>query len=113
MKFHKNVPKENREYLKELLANYEKETAMSCSERQELYEWVAKGRSPYENGDYVCGGNGDPLDFITALRDVKEQLEWFQSLNEEEQRELLPRSEPQKDGLLKDDIDNIEELPFR
>jgi len=62
MRFHKNVPKENREYLKELLAKYETETAMCHSERQELYEWVAKGRSPYENGDYVCGGNGNLLD---------------------------------------------------
>jgi len=83
---------------------------MCHSERQELYAWVAKGRSPYKNGDYVCGGNGDLLDFITALRDVKEQCKWFQGLSEEEQRELLPRSESQEEGAL---IDNIEELPFR
>jgi len=85
MRFHKNVPQKNREYLKGLLAKYEPETAMSEPERQELYEWVAKGRSHYEHGDYVFESNGGLLDFVTARRAVEEQLEWFQGLGEEKQ----------------------------
>lgn len=51
---------------------------------RELHEWVAKGRSPYDNGDYICGAGGYPLDFISALRAEKELQDWFESLSEEE-----------------------------
>ena len=49
-----------------------------------LHEWVAKGRSPYDNGDYICGAGGYPLDFISALRAEKELQDWFDSLSEAE-----------------------------
>ena len=57
---------------------------MSKEECRELHEWVAKGRSPYDNGDYICGAGGYPLDFISALRAEKELQDWFDSLSEEE-----------------------------
>ena len=53
MRFYKNVPQENREFLKEQLKKYEKEMAMTSGERKELHKWVASGRSPYDNGDYI------------------------------------------------------------
>lgn len=53
---------------------------------RELHEWVAKGRSPYDNGDYICGAGGYPLDFISALRAEKELQDWFDSLSEAEKR---------------------------
>ncbi len=57
-----------------------------------LHDWVAKGRSPYDNGDYICGAGGFPLDFISALRAEKELQDWFDSLSEEEK-------EAEKQGL--------------
>lgn len=76
MRFHKNVPRENRELLIEQLRQYEKEMRMTSDERKELHKWVASGRSPYDNGDYICSDGGYPLDFVSALRFVEEQLEW-------------------------------------
>ena len=84
MKFQKNIPQEVRTFLLEQLKEYEADTPMTKEERKELHEWVAKGRSPYDNGDYICGAGGYPLDFISALRTEKELQEWFDSLSEEE-----------------------------
>lgn len=61
MRFHKNIPQEVRTFLQEQLKEYEVNTPMSKEERRELHEWVAKGRSPYDNGDYICGAGGYPL----------------------------------------------------
>lgn len=84
MRFHKNIPQEVRAFLQAQLKDYEANTPMSKEERRELHEWVAKGRSPYDNGDYICGADGYPLDFISALRTEKELQDWFESLSEEE-----------------------------
>ena len=123
MRFYKNVPQENREFLTEQLKKYEKEMAMTSDERKELHKWVASGRSPYDNGDYICGENGWPMDFVSAMRFVNEQLEWFESLSEEEKESLLHKNEPQYDthsdepvfcmrfGLR--DVYPDEELPFQ
>jgi len=72
MKFQKHVPKEDREILREQLKQYEKETEMTPEEREELHEWVASGRSPYTNGDYICYDGGYPVDFVSALRTLKD-----------------------------------------
>jgi len=123
MRFHKNVPQENREFLTGQLKKYEKEMAMTSEERRKLHKWVARGRSPYENGDYVCGENGCPMDFVSALRFMDEQMEWYENLSEEEKNALRNNNEPQYDtqadepvfcmsvyiGMLESD----EELPFR
>lgn len=123
MRFYKNVPQENREFLKEQLKKYEKEMAMTSDERKELHKWVAKGRSPYDNGDYICGENGWTMDFISAMRFVNEQLEWFKSLSEEEKEVLLHKNEPQYDTHSDEPIIGMnfglrdlypdEELPFQ
>lgn len=69
MRFNRNVPKENREYLRKELKKYETEfDDMTVAEKDALYKWVASGRSPYDNGDYVCYGGGYPVDFVSALR---------------------------------------------
>lgn len=123
MRFHKNVPQENREFLIEQLKKYEKEMAMTSDERQELHKWVARGRSPYDNGDYICGENGWPMDFVSALRFQDEQIEWFESLSEEEKEALCHNNEPQYDTQMDKPLccvssylcalDPDEELPFR
>ena len=123
MRFHKNVPQENREFLTTQLKQYEKEIVMTSNERKELYKWVASGRSPYDNGDYICGENGWPLDFVSAMRFEEEQMKWFQSLSEEEKEALLQENIPQYDTEQDELIFNIssfskewdpeEELPFQ
>ena len=84
MRFHKNIPQEVRAFLQAQLKEYEANTPMSKEERRELHKWVAKGRSPYDNGDYICGADWNPLDFISALRAEKELQDWFESLSEED-----------------------------
>ena len=86
MKFHKHVTREIRELLQEQLKEYEAHTQMTKEERKALHDWVASGRSPYDNGDYLCGDGGYPLDFISALRANKELQEWYDSLSEDEKQ---------------------------
>lgn len=93
MKFHKSVPLEHREFLTEQLKKYEKEMAMTSEERKELHKWVARGRSPYDNGDYIYGENGWPMDFVSAMRFEADQMEWFASLSEEEKQALQGKSQ--------------------
>lgn len=68
MRFRKNVPAEHREFLQEQLKQYKKEITMSKDELRELEKWVASGRSPYDNGDYIYSENGCPMDFVSAMR---------------------------------------------
>lgn len=122
MRFHKNVPQENRELLTEQLRQYEKEMRMNADERKALHKWVASGRSPYDNGDYICSDGGYPLDFVSALRFEKEQMEWYQSLSEEEKEQLVSGSieyNPEMDEIMVNcskyyhyQTDPDEELPF-
>lgn len=123
MRFHKNVPQENREVLREQLKKYEAEMAMTSLERKELHKWVASGRSPYDNGDYIYSENGWPMDFVNAMRFVEEQIEWFQNLSKEEREEFLRENQPQYDTVAEEPIlqDSSytkylgpeEELPFQ
>lgn len=123
MRFHKNVPQEHREILTEQLKKYEKEMTMTSDERKELHRWVARGRSPYDNGDFIYAENGWPMDFVSALRFVDEQLEWFANLSEEKQEALLHHNEPQYDTQMDEPVfcvapylcgvDSDEELPFK
>lgn len=84
MKFHRHETQEVRALLLEQLKEYEASTPMNKEERKALHDWVANGRSPYDNGDYISGAGGFPLDFISALRAEKELQDWFDSLSEEE-----------------------------
>ena len=120
MRFHKNVPRENRELLTEQLRQYEKEMRMNSDERKALHKWVASGRSPYDNGDYICTDGGYPLDFVSALRFEEEQMEWYQNISEEEKEDLSSRSieyNTKTDELMVNcskyyQTDPDEELPF-
>ena len=51
-------------------------------EKRELREWVASGRSPYDNQWELYNDYGWPFDFITAERIGKELVSEFQ-LNQE------------------------------
>ena len=97
--------------------------AMTSLERKELHKWVASGRSPYDNGDYIYNENGWPMDFVNAMRFVEDQIQWFQNLSEEEREELLRENQPQYDTISEEPIlqdsyyakywDPEEELPFQ
>lgn len=121
MRFHKNVSRENRELLIEQLRQYEKEMRMTSDERKALHKWVASGRSPYDNGDYICTDGGYPLDFVSAMRFEEEQMEWYQGLSEEEKDELHSRSieyNTRTDEMMVNcagcfQADPNEELPFQ
>lgn len=93
MRFNKNISLEKRKLLSAQLKKYEKEFKMTTVERKELHEWVASGHSPYDNGDYIYGENGYPMDFISAYRFVNEKLEWFSNLPESEKEEFLTTDE--------------------
>lgn len=122
MRFHKNVPAENRAFLREQLKQYKKEISMTKEELQELEEWVASGRSPYDNGNYIYNNYGYPMDFVSALRFLNEEQEWFNSLSDEEREEDLRSLRSNYDTFEDDvafiatdfhmDIDPDEELPF-
>jgi len=114
MRFRKNVSKEKQEVLVQQLKQYKKEMEMTQEERRELEKWVASGNSPYDNGDYVYGENGWPLDYVSAIRAVDEQIEWFRSLSPEEQQELLPPEETnQEQPICEVELPFEEELPFQ
>ena len=89
MKFNKNVPLECQEILIKELMDYEKSFKdMTREERHLLHMWVRKGNSPYDNGDYVCDDNCQPMDFVNTLRFWADMNEYYNSLSEEEQREF-------------------------
>lgn len=112
MRFNRNIPKENREYLRNELKKYESEfDDMTKAEKDALHKWVASGRSPYDNGDYVCYEGGCPVDFISALR------MWEEMANEEPP---VPVYDTELDktvflatDLVHTEIDSNEELPFK
>ena len=54
-----------------------------------MEKWVASGRSPYDNGDYIYSENGCPMDFVSAMRFQDEMYEWWTSLSEEEREQEL------------------------
>ena len=89
MRFRKNVPAEHREFLQEQLKQYKKEITMLFVVFCVFVFWVACGRSPYVNGDYIYSENGCPMDFVSAMRFQDEMYEWWMSLSEEEREQEL------------------------
>ena len=110
MRFRKNVPAEHREFLQEQLKQYKKEMTMTKNELHELEKWVASGRSPYDNGDYIYSENGCPMDFVSAMRSEEER--------EQELRELCGDYDTVSDSIIIDTewsdpaMDPDAELPF-
>lgn len=123
MKLHRHVTQEVRIFLLEQLKAYEANTPMNKEEHKVLHDWVANGRSPYDNGDYIYEDNRFPLDFISALRAEKELWDWFDSLLEEEKEAewmgYMYQYSPETDDVYLDttvfqlpDVDECD-LPFQ
>lgn len=72
MRFSKKMTADQKEYLNELLRQYEERTPMNSEERAELRQWVMEGNSPYDNGWYLCYEDGCLLDFVSAVRIVRD-----------------------------------------
>ena len=49
-------------------------------EKNNLYEWVASGNSAYDNPYYYSDDRGNPMDYISTMRVIKEQLAEMESL---------------------------------
>jgi len=49
-------------------------------EKNNLYEWVASGNSVYDNPHYYSDDRGNPMDYISTVRVIKEQLAEMESL---------------------------------
>lgn len=122
IKFDKKVATEIQELLIKELKEYEKEIKMTKTERKDLYEWVASGRSPYDNGSYVCYEGGQPMDFINALRFIQEEAAHYESLSEEEKSEYQGCKETYDTdsdepmimvGASDICLDDLEDLPFK
>jgi hypothetical protein len=47
---------------------------MTPEERKELHAWVSRGRSVYDNPEYLYTENGYPFDFITAIRIAEDMI---------------------------------------
>ena len=47
---------------------------LTPEERKELHAWVSRGRSVYDNPDYLYTENGYPFDFITAIRIAEDMI---------------------------------------
>jgi hypothetical protein len=61
--------KEIRAYLRGQLNGYESTVGdMAERERTGLHKWVSDGNSVYENPCLYSGGNGCPMDYISAVR---------------------------------------------
>ena len=73
MRFSKKITADQKEYLAELLQQYEERTPMNSEERAELRQWVMDGNSPYDNGWNLCDEDGCPLDFVSAIRIVQDE----------------------------------------
>jgi len=54
---------------------------LTVAERKELREWVAEGNSAYDNGCYMAGEDGNPMDYITANRITADMVKNPQDYN--------------------------------
>lgn len=51
------------------------------------------GNSPYENGDYVCDDNCQPMDFVNTLRFWEDIRKCYNQLPIEERRSIQGENE--------------------
>ena len=77
MKFHNSVSEGLRSLLRDDLQRYIKEVQITGMERQELFQWVQAGNSPYDNGWNIADDAGTPMDYIGAKRVVESGQEFF------------------------------------
>ncbi len=77
-------------------------------EKKALRNWVRKGHSPYENGDYIYGESGWPLDFINAMRFQEDLYQEF--LNDKEG--FLERLHEQTTDTYSSSNSDDDDLPY-
>lgn len=77
MKFHNSVSEGLRSLLRDDLQRYIKEVQITGMERQELFQWVQAGNSPYDNGWNIADDAGTPMDYIGAKRVVESGQEFI------------------------------------
>ena len=106
MKFHNSGSEELRSLLKDDLQRYIKEVQITDMERQELFQWVQAGNSPYDSGWNIADDAGIPMDYVSAKRIVEsgqELIVAYDPVNDE------PIFLIQKDGT---DDSSDKGLPF-
>lgn len=103
LNFAKAVSKEQRQYLRQALKEYEANTPMTEEERQDLYAWVSEGNDIYSNPSNVASESGREMDFISGIRADAERFEMLSALSPEELADILGWNNPApEDDLLLD-----------
>ena len=103
LNFAKAVSREQRQYLRQTLKEYEANTPMTEEERQELYAWVSEGNDIYSNPSNVASESGWEMDFISGIRADAEQYERLSAMSPEELADELGWNRPiDEDDLLLD-----------
>lgn len=97
MRFHKKVEPLERDYLAQSLDTYEREMAMTKGERMELYQWVSRGNSPYDNPSLVAEESGRPMDFVSAMRFEEARYQELKNMTPEELDAFFGRRTEQDD----------------
>ena len=73
----------NKAYIRKELREYMLTVGdITDDEKDDLYEWVKSGNSVYDNPCYYSDDRGNPMDYISTVRVVKEQLAEMESLVE-------------------------------
>jgi len=71
-----NLDKAARSLLRKEMNTYMQNIGdMTVDEKNDLYEWVASGNSVYDNPFCYSDERGNPLDYLSTMRVVKDQLE--------------------------------------
>lgn len=109
--FKKKLNNEQRKFSLELLDEYETACAMTKSERQELYQWVAEENSPYDNPSLIYGENGKPMDDISTLREEEYLRQMYENMSAEERTRFHREREDSEDESLLNDVKNLT-VPF-
>ena len=68
LRFAKEVPMEQRQFLRRSLNDYERRTQMTDAEREELYAWVSAGNDVCSNPGNLASESGCEMDFISGIR---------------------------------------------
>ncbi len=96
--------RENRRELRDYLKRF---PDAAPEEKDALRNWVRAGNSPYDNGDFIAEESGCPMDFINALRLMKDMYREYLSDPDGFQR----RMDPIPDASPVDGSDGVD-LPF-
>jgi hypothetical protein len=70
---------------------------LTDEERDDLYKWVESGNSAYDNPHYYSDERGNPMDYISTMRVIEEQVA------EMESAQTIPKRAHEND-----DVDEIE-----